>query len=355
MTLFRRGHRWWAYFYIDGIRHQQSTGTSNRRLAERIAQQLHDEAILRRHQLPSVDPDMTFEALAARFIVNAGPRPNHLHRLRHLLPFFGEQPLRSITKAAVREYREARHRAKPLRDATINRDVSVLRHLLYWAVDEGYLTNNPLTRLRLVPERRTPRPVLTFTEEEILLAHAAPHLHDLIVAALDTGMRAGELLHQRWEQIDLTRGVLLVSRSKTIQGEGREIPLTSRMQTLLAAHRKETGYVFTYGGERIAWSIKTAWRSVIRHLPRHVRFHDLRHTFNTRLLEAGVLQEVRKALMGHTSGQGVHGVYTHIELPLKRQAIAQLEAWWLEQRARRSSPEPSGSSSTTATNVQEEA
>jgi integrase len=352
VSLYKRGARWWAYFYIDGIRHQASTGTSNRRLAERIAHQLQEDAVLRRHQLPTADPDMTFDALAARFIANASPRPHHLMRLKNLLPYFGDRPLRNITKATVREYRDARHRAKTLRDATINREVAVLRHLLYWATDEGYLGVNPLTRLRLVPERRSPRPVLTVVEEDVLLTHAPPHLYELIVLALDTGMRAGELLHQRWEHVDLTRGVLLVSRSKTLQGEGREIPLTRRVQELLSNRRKDVGHLFTYGGHRIG-TCKTGWRSVIRHLSRHVRFHDLRHTFNTRLLEAGVLQEVRKALMGHTSGQGVHGVYTHIELPLKRDAIAKLEAWLAAERLRQSSIAP-GTSTSTPTNTQEE-
>jgi len=65
---------------------------------------------------------------------------------------------------------------------------------------------------------------------------------------------------------------------------------------------------------------------------RHIRFHDLRHSFNTRLLESGVLQEVRKTLMGHVSGGGINAVYTHIELPLKRDAIAKLEQWHAEQQ-----------------------
>src|SRR5262249_31589429 len=64
---------------------------------------------------------------------------------------------------------------------------------------------------------------------------------------------------------------------------------------------------------------------------RHVRFHDLRHTFNTRLMEAGVLQEVRMALMGHSPGSKVHATYTHIELPVKRDAIRKLEAWVKDQ------------------------
>src|SRR5207245_3286072 len=65
---------------------------------------------------------------------------------------------------------------------------------------------------------------------------------------------------------------------------------------------------------------------------RYFRFHDLRHTFNTRLMEAGVLQDVRKALMGHSSGEEVNSLYTHVELPVKREAIRKLEAWIDVQR-----------------------
>src|SRR5208282_412750 len=61
-------------------------------------------------------------------------------------------------------------------------------------------------------------------------------------------------------------------------------------------------------------------------------FHDLRHCFNCRLMEAGVLQEVRKALMGHSSGEDVHSTYVHVELPMKRDAIRKLEVWIRSQR-----------------------
>jgi integrase len=332
VSLYKRGNVWWAYFFIDGVRHQESTGTSNRRHAERIAQQLKDDAVLRHHGVQTADPNMTFAALAARFIATAGPRPHHLDRLKHLLPYFEEYLLRSITRATVREYRAARHAAKSMSDATINRDVAVLRHLLYWAVDEGLLVSNPLARLRLAPERRAPRPVLTIHEEDLLLTAAPPHLKQLIVLALDTGMRRRELLLQRWEHVDLDRRVLHVTRSKTVQGEGREIPLTSRVVDLLDAQSDRTGLLFEWRGHAIG-TVKTAWLSTVRRAKvRHVRFHDLRHTFNTRLLEAGVLQEIRKSLMGHVSGGGIHSVYTHIELPLKRLAIGRLEQWLTEQR-----------------------
>jgi len=332
VSLWKRGNVWWAYFYIDGVRHQASTGTGNRRTAERIAQQLKEDANLQPFGLPTIDPCLTVGALAARFVADASPTPYHLDRLKRLLPYVGESPVAQITKATVRAYRQERQHRKPhLKDATLNRDVAVLRHLLYWGVEEGLMHSNPLARLRLPKERPMPRPVITIDEERRLLAVAPSHLQRLIIAALETGMRRGELLNQQWEHIDLTRNVLTVSRSKTIEGEQREIPLTTRVQALFNICHPTAGPVFTYDGQPLH-GIKTAWRSTLRRAGvRPIRFHDLRHTFNTRLLEAGVLQEVRKALMGHVSGGGVNARYTHIELPLKRDAIAKLEQWLVNQ------------------------
>jgi len=140
-------------------------------------------------------------------------------------------------------------------------------------------------------------------------------------------MRRGEITNQRWEHMDLSRKLLLVTKSKTPEGEAREIPLTERLAELLLSKRQPEGLVFTYknGPVRI---IKRSWHGSCRRAGlRHIRFHDLRHTFNTRLMEAGVIQEVRMALMGHSSGHKVHATYTHIELPVKREAIAKLERW----------------------------
>jgi integrase len=139
-------------------------------------------------------------------------------------------------------------------------------------------------------------------------------------------------LTQRWEHIDFTRRLLFVTHSKTAEGEAREIPLTTRLFALLSATPRTEGLVFEFKGHSIL-SVKTAWATAIRKAGiRHYRFHDLRHTFNTRLMEAGVMQEVRKALMGHSSGEDVHAIYTHVELPAKREAIRKLETWTDEQQ-----------------------
>ena len=334
MSLYKRGRKYSISVWVDGVRHLKSTGTTNRREAETIEREFREELNRRRHQIREASPDLTFTNLAARFIADGSPRPYHLDRLKMLLPHFGECPIGTISKPAVREYRALRHKEKQLTETTVNRDVEVLRHLLYWAVDEGFLTANPLSRIRLPKQRRKPRPILTLTEEANLLAAAAPHLRNLITAALDSGMRRGELLNQRVEHIDLTRQVLLVTHSKTPGGEAREIPLTARLAHLVATLKRDKpeGILFTFKGRPIQ-RIKTAWKGAVRRSGiRYFRFHDLRHVFNTRLMEAGVIQDVRKALMGHSSGEEVNSLYTHVELPVKRDAIRKLEAWVEAQR-----------------------
>lgn len=327
MSLFKRGTVWWSYFYEDGVRHQSSTGTSNRKQAEAIETKFKEEVNNQRLGIVQSDPQMKFGELAARFIASGSVRPHHLYHIRILLPFFAEVPVLRLTKSLTEEFRRRRQADNCIKDATVNRDLSVLRHILYWAVDERLLAANPIARLRMARERRTRRQVLSVAEEGLLLAAAPEHLHNMIVAALDTGMRRGEITSQRWEDIDFPRQLLFVTHSKTPEGESREIPLTGRLRELLLARTKDSGIVFEFRGESVR-IIKRSWKSALKRAGiRHVRFHDLRHTFNTRLMEAGVLQEIRMALMGHSSGSNIHATYTHIELPAKRKAIGQLEAW----------------------------
>lgn len=342
MALWKRGGVYWTYVWVNGVRHAKSTGTGKRREAQRIDDQYKEELVLGQIHPNRLKPDLTFGKLAALFLADSGPKPYHVERLKILLPYFADIPIGDINRGIARKYRKYRHeKKKPLSETTVNRDLEVLRHLLFWAVDEGYLAANSLSRMPMVRERRKVRSVMSLDEEARLLAQAAPHLHRLVIFALDSGMRRGELLTQRWEHIDFTRRLLSVTHSKTAEGEARDIPLTSRLFDLLRAAQKKEGLVCEFKGHSMH-SVKTAWATAIRKSGiRHYRFHDLRHTFNTRLMEAGVMQEVRKALMGHSSGEDVHAIYTHVELPGKREAIRKLEAWVEEQRrlAEKEAPE----------------
>lgn len=333
MSLYRRESGMYdAYIWMRGVRYRRATNTKNRRQAELIEQKFREELNLQRHGIVQIDHDVTLGQLAARFIADGCATKFHLGRLQELLPFWAEIPALGITRGHAHEYRVWRHKQKEVSDATINRDLSVLRRILYWAVENSLLLTNPLARVRFVQERRTKKHVLSVGEERKLMAACSPYFLPIVTMALDTGMRRGELLSQRLEDIDRDRALLFVTKSKTALGEQREIPLTARVLDLLK-DKPRNGPLFTYRDESVG-SIKTAWRkTLLRSGVPKLRFHDLRHTFNCRLMESGTIADVRKELMGHSSGQGVHALYTHVELPAKREAIRRLEEWLAYQRA----------------------
>jgi len=333
VSLYKRGGVYWSYLYRDGVRQQFSTGTGNRKAAQKIENHRKQELNDARFQITDYDPDITLGAIAARFVASGSAHTHHYYHLRFLLGYFADTAALRVTKAMAEEFRRKRKKFNPqIKDATVNRDLSVLRHLLYWAVDEQLLAANPLARLKMPRERRIRRQILSVAEEVSLLGVAKSHLYLMIVIALDTGMRRGEITSQLWEDIDFSQRTLSVTHSKTPGGELREIPLTERLFALLAEQRRPNGLVIEFQGQPVH-IIKTTWRTALKNAKiRRIRFHDLRHTFATRLMEAGVLQEVRMALMGHSPGAKIHAVYTHIELPTKREAIRKLETWVSNQQ-----------------------
>lgn len=327
MSLYKRGGVYWSYVWQGGIRYARSTGTGKIRKAEDFDRKHKIELEFKKSQPHELDPEMRFGDLFARFLADAEVKPFHIERSKAFLPYFAETPIIEITKNEIVRYRREKHKQKKLSETTLNRDVEVLRHVLFWAVEEGILAANPLAHSRLPRARRIKRPILSLDEEQQLLAAAAPHLLRIIICAVDTGMRRGEILSQLWDDIDFGRKLLVVTKSKTAEGEARELPLTGRLFDLLSKGRKPEGLIFTFGDKPI-FAVKTAWSSALRRSGiKHYRFKDLRSTFNSRLIEAGVIKDVRKELMGHSRNEDTNDLYSHIELPLLREAISKLEAW----------------------------
>jgi integrase len=339
-----------SHIMVDGVRYRKSTGTSNKRLAERIDHKHQEELLAKRFQVEEheFNPAMKFSELVTRFLA-AGSKPWHRERLNIILPYFAGIEIGHISKSVVERYRAHRHSQKKITESTVNHDLQCLRHILYWAVDQGFIPENPLTRLKLEKPRRKKRPVISLEDEEKLLQTAAEHLRKIIICALYTGMRRGEILSQDWLDIDFSRRVLSVTRSKTAGGESREIPLTKRLFELLSKERRPEGLIFTFDGKPIH-QLKTGWRAAIRRAKiRYYRFKDLRSSFNSRLIEAGVIKDVRKELMGHSRNEDTNDLYSHIELPILREAIEKLEQWVEKQKSKE---EPKTPGRTSPQNVQ---
>ena len=166
---------------------------------------------------------------------------------------------------------------------------------------------------------------LTFEEEQKLVAVSAPHLVSVIRFAVDSGGRLSELLGLDWRYVDLdNKRVRFVD---TKNGEDRTVRLCDRAcATLASLGPKDAGPVFTFRGKPIR-SVRTAFVKACKKAGlENVRFHDLRHTFASRLVQGGVPIYDVMHLTGHKSLEMVHR-YAHLAPDYQERAIQALNTF----------------------------
>lgn len=328
MRIYRRANssKWWVDWTDQkGQRHRESTGTDDKKLAEALAAKWQQESFLEQHF--GVIPEFPFRDALLRY-GQERQRDNPVSyeasvksRLQRLLSRFGDMTLTGITHAVIREWVD--ERLGEVKPATALRDLSTLRAILNKAFREGLLAQvPPFPRMKKDPGRCR---WLTVEEERRLLLAAKPHLRALITFAVDTGGRRSELLKLDWRNVDLARG--FVAFTKTKNGEDRSVRLTDRAkQVLEGLDPKEAGPVFTYRGQAIK-CVKTTFDKARKRADlEDFRFHDLRHTFASRLAQQGVpLYEIMH-LTGHKSFQMVQR-YAHLAPDFQERAIGALNAY----------------------------
>ena len=169
-----------------------------------------------------------------------------------------------------------------------------------------WIDTNPFSKVKIEKPNNKIERWLTEEEESKLISHAPDWLKTIIVFTLNTGLRRGELVELKWTDIDLFRKTLTLLKTKN--KEKRTIPLNNTVLKLLKAKgnvRHISGYVFTsedgkgfLNGQHVYKTLKhSAEQAGIAKL----RFHDLRHTFATRLVQAGIDLYVVMELLGHKS------------------------------------------------------
>jgi integrase len=232
----------------------------------------------------------------------------------------GQRVMAEITKADIEAMREPLRTRRPgVKGGEVgaNRILRRLRHVFNWAIVEGYVDHTPFKRhglpvIKMNGAAETPRHRrLEGDEEERLLLNASPWLRDLIVAALETGCRRGELLSLQWHQVRWAENTLLLSADKTKTGEARAVPITSRLHGVLERRQwiadgepfKPNDYVFgNEVGEQRLW-IHHDWKAACDAAGiEGLHFHDLRREFASRLLETpGVSLHDVSDWVGHSN------------------------------------------------------
>ena len=229
------------------------------------------------------------------------------YHIEHIRNHFGEETLLSnIRYLNLETYRN--HLKDSLtvnktirKDASINRAMSCLRHIFAKAVEWEMIEQSPFDKGKSLILKENNKRMRFLTEDEIksLLDACNDSLIPIVECALNTGMRKGEILGLRWDQI--RNGFIYLDKTKT--NEARQIPVNDSLEMLFKRIRRKqhltSRYVFTYRGKRVD-SVKTAFNAAVRRAGIvDFRFHDLRHTFASQLLmKGGTLKDVQE-LLGH--------------------------------------------------------
>jgi integrase len=283
-----------------------------------------------------------------------------LERIRATFREFLTVPLPDLNVARLERWRTARL-AAGLTPATVNRDIASLRSVLSRALDWGVLASHPLAKLKaakvdalgvvrfLSPdEERRLREALAARDEKRSVARVqanawrrergyqelppfgsyTDHLTPLVLVALNTGLRRGELLTLQWQDIDLNRGVVTVRASNAKGAQTRHVPLNSEVSHVLrlchGSAEARIGHVFCgIDGEALEGT-KTSWNSLVKAAKvDEFRFHDLRHTFASKLVMAGVDLNTVRELLGHADLKMTLR-YAHLAPEHKAAAVAKL-------------------------------
>lgn len=309
MGLYLRGKIYWFTIMQNGKRTQLSTQTDNRKLAERI----HAKAITEIHEgvwfdRAKVERQYTFTDLAERYATWAEGRQrswqiSKKYMVKQLVSRFVNFKLSQFNTNIVEQFQTERLN-KGNKPATVNRLLAAIKHMFTKACEWEMITEETLKRVHKVKflhENNKRLRYLTKEECQSLINACDKHLKPIVIAALNTGMRRGEIFSLNWNNIDLKHGFILLEKTKN--GDRREIPINDTLKRTLQglARRLDIPSVFCdhSTGKRYT-DIKHSFNSACRRAGIHdSHFHDLRRTFASHLIMAGVDITTVKELLGH--------------------------------------------------------
>ncbi|MDA1185943.1 MAG: site-specific integrase [Acidobacteria bacterium] len=357
MALYKRGATWWFQFKYSGRRYQESAGTSSKTLArtiERVRRQRIEEAShgIRKHRnlavlfptaatnwLPLKKPTWAANTYAAAML-----------DVKHLKKHFGNLLLADIKAIDVAQYITCRRKEKAA-EKTLRNECGSLRSILgklLWSQLQDDGVSLPSGNTQSIGF------ALSAAQETAILKACARSrsrsLLPFVTLLLSTGMRSSEVRLLRWNQIDFTNTAIRVGRSKTPTGTGRAVHLNTRALAALRNWGQEfperKGDHFVFPSEKVGFSgheeivsvfdtdpstpitsWKASWTTARATAGVRCRFHDLRHTAATRLLEAGEPIAVVAEIMGWSPATATRmaKLYGHIGDSARRRAMTALE------------------------------
>ena len=288
---------------------------------------------------------MTFNELAGWYLnLNSVKRLASYERVQICLAnfneVFGNRLVNTIKPVELEEYQDKRE-GEGLAPATIDMELTIAGTMVRKAWDNDMVDGRTVKAFRRVKKKlkqgsNARDRILTVDEYLRLRDSSPPHLKALITVAYHTGMRRGELLNLKWQHIEKDGGFIRLPAEPTKEKKAKNIPINLHVRNVLdslprAIHHD---HVFTYDGKPISIRFRTALMNACKKaripygqkVQNGVRFHDLRTSFKTNMLRAGVDKVLRDTIVGH-SLKGMDAYYLKPSDDDLREAMDKYTAW----------------------------
>jgi len=311
------GIRWYVDILLpNGKRYRKVVGSKKQ--ADQVHKKIESEIVSGKWELRESE-EIRFCDLVDEYldyaVGNKAKSTYEIDRYRinaHLLPYFGDIPVKEITIHMVDRYKTMRIKdeASP---STINNELANLSHIFKMAIRWRYAEKNPVSQVDKMKLVKNPPRFLDEKEIKILIdAAEGSHIQPIIITAVHTGMRKSELLNLYWSDIDFDQQTITVQSKDdwhTKNYKARVLKLTPVLAKVLRRHedlQESLGYlskyVFTYEGRRIRWGVDVGFNNIKRKVGLDdITMHTLRHTFASQLVMVGVPLRYIQELMGHQS------------------------------------------------------
>ena len=316
--IYRRGNVYWiCYAGLDGKITRESTRSDKYRNAEALL--IKRKQSIKEGKMPEIKiiKNHSFNELADDYLKWAERQRAYKQKklvVAQLKERFGPLPLRRFDTRLLESFQSERLQAgkKKLKSeeivgnkpGTINRHITILKHMFTKAAEWDMVeeeVSKRVHKVKLLEEQNARLRYLAKDECDRLIEACDKHLQPIVITALHTGMRKGEILNLKWDNVDLKHGFILLDRTKN--GERREIPISETVKNVLQGivRRLDVLYVFYEASTGSPYrNVQRSFNSALKRAKiRDFRFHDLRHTFASHLVMAGVDLTTIRELLGH--------------------------------------------------------
>ena len=314
MSLFKRkdSPNWWVKITPrNGRPIQESTGTTDKLKA----QEYHDKlkASLWDRERLGIKPKRSWREAVVRWLEETSEKATHKEDKKKLIwlhRFLGDMNLDGIDLDVIDRIRSAK--LKEATKATTNRYLALVRAILIRSRDEWEWTDK-VPKVRLFKETNNRERSLTPEQAKTLLNELPEHQREMVLFALATGLRQGNIVKLEWPQVNLALRHAWVLGTQSKNRHPISVPLNEiAMGVLKRQEGKHLTRVFTYKGKPIAWANTKHWRNALgRAGIENFRWHDLRHTWATWQRQAGTPTHELQRLGGWRTGAMVER-YAHL-------------------------------------------